>query len=221
MTKKQDKQTALEKKQDKLKKADKLVANISRGETAKDTLLNEVDKKVAHWREAYDDESFSEEELYDREQTMNKVLLKASGLMNLETHIHTSRTVREMYRPLVVDTTKKLIIEYQAESPSEIMLAQLAASAYGRYIEYTTQFVRHGQQDRISDTQNTFYSLFSKESDRAFRQFQSALSMLKQMKSPALNVTVKTNTAFVAQNQQVNATADNNKPHEYEINEAK
>jgi hypothetical protein len=71
---------------------------------------------------------------------------------------------------------------------------------------------------------NGYYSQFGKEADRSFRQFQSALCLLRQFKSPPISVTVKTNTAFVAQNQQLNAmqnpTSTSTKS-EYEINASK
>ena len=54
--------------------------------------------------------------------------------------------------------------------------------------------------------------MISKELDRANRQFITALTTLKQIKAPSLEINVKTKAAFVAQNQQlnVNPTDKNN-----------
>jgi hypothetical protein len=45
-----------------------------------------------------------------------------------------------------------------------------------------------------------------KELDRAERHFFTALNTLKQIKSPMLEMNIHAKTAFIAQNQQINAT---------------
>jgi hypothetical protein len=204
-----------------LKRARQCVKNISASEIGNESLLLDVDKKVTAYRDAQNNDEISDDEYYECEQDVNKVLMKAMGLTNLKTHSVISKTVRDMYRPMVAELSEKLIAEYSAETPSEIMLAQMAASAYGRYIEHSSMFSLHGQQDGITDTKNAYFSLFSKEADRAFRHFQSSISLLKQIKAPSINVTVKTKTAFIAQNQQVNAVESESNPSQYEINESK
>jgi hypothetical protein len=50
----------------------------------------------------------------------------------------------------------------------------------------------------------------SKELDRANRQFITALTTLKQMKTPSIEINVTAKTAFVGKNQQFNANKSNN-----------
>jgi hypothetical protein len=53
----------------------------------------------------------------------------------------------------------------------------------------------------------------SKDLDRAYRQFASTLTLLREIKSPTLTVNVKANTAFIAQQQQLNNNQyENNTP---------
>ena len=47
--------------------------------------------------------------------------------------------------------------------------------------------------------------MLSKEVDKAHRQLIMALTTLKQIKNPPVEFNVKAKTAFLAQNQQINA----------------
>lgn len=60
------------------------------------------------------------------------------------------------------------------------------------------------KNSELSHEKNGFYSIVSKELDRAHRQFESALSTLKQMKVPALAFTVNSKNTFIADKQQFN-----------------
>ena len=57
----------------------------------------------------------------------------------------------------------------------------------------------------ISSEKNGYLAILSKELDRAHRQLITALTTLRQIKNPPIEFNVKAKTAFVAQNQQINA----------------
>jgi hypothetical protein len=61
-----------------------------------------------------------------------------------------------------------------------------------------------------NDQVSRHYSVMSKELDRANRQFITALTTLKQMKAPSIEINVTAKTAFVAENQQFNVNKNNN-----------
>lgn len=140
-----------------------------------------------------------EEPLYEKIQ-------QAGAIVTLENHYLIAEALSgPKYRTLVVEITNQLIAEYECKSPSEKMLAETAAWAYGRMVENSTRFSNAHCLEFVSTEKNGFFSMFSKETDRATRQFLTAINMLKCFKQPPLNVTLKTQNAFVAQNQQINA----------------
>lgn len=131
---------------------------------------------------------------------------KVSVVASLENHSLLAEAFSERLRPLVIDTARQIESEYNCESASEKMLAEVVAGAYGRVIEYSREFNGSFRNKYLSNEKNQFYGIFSKEVDRAHRQLFSALVMLKQIKTPAIELNVRAKTAFVAQNQQFNAT---------------
>lgn len=132
---------------------------------------------------------------------------QALPIITLDTHYLIAEVVGERYRPFVITFAKQLIDEYQCKTPSEKALAQNIAISYVRSIELSNRATSMARTDSTSQEKNGYYGALSKELDRAQRQFTSSLLVLKQMKSPNLEVTIRAKTAFIAQNQQVNATS--------------
>jgi hypothetical protein len=132
---------------------------------------------------------------------------EALPIIALDTHYLIAEVVGERYRPFVITFVKQLIEEYQCKTPSEKALAQNVAVSYVRSIELSNRATSMARADSTSQEKNGYYGALSKELDRAQRQFTSSLLVLKQMKSPNLEVNIKAKNAFIAQNQQVNATS--------------
>jgi len=147
-----------------------------------------------------------------------EILGNMAMVLGLETHVPLLRSVTEEYRPLMVEISNCLQNEFKCETTSEKMLVHLIANAYFRINSLTGRMVHTMELDRASPTLNGFYTVLSKELDRAGRQFTSALLTLRQLKNPHTDIKLKANVAFVAQNQQLN-TCD--KQHSYEINDPK
>lgn len=145
---------------------------------------------------------------------INKVILKSADELVMAKGIGTllgiTETVGERYRPLVISVARQLTEEYKCETPSEKALVEVAAGAYVRIIEYSRRLHNSIGTEYLSSEKNGYYSLMSKEVDRATRHFQSALTTLKHMKTPPMSVKVTTQTAFLAQNQQINAATQEN-----------
>jgi len=81
----------------------------------------------------------------------------------------------------------------------------MVAVANERVLECSKWLNRCISTGRIDPHMNQHISILSKELDRASRHFTTLLLTLRQLKSPPFQVNVKTKTAFVAQNQQINA----------------
>ncbi len=130
---------------------------------------------------------------------------RALSLLNLDNHHLLLQTVGERYKGFLLEMCRQITEEYSCATASQKALAQMAASAYVRSLEYGDKLNGQIGINWHDKALNAYTAILSKEVDRAYRQFVSAMTLLKQMKAPELSVNIKTNTAFVAQNQQINA----------------
>lgn len=144
----------------------------------------------------------SSKELSSHNQgTMAIELIKRYGL---DTLFQLHNSIRD--GDMAVQMARDLIKDYDCQTPSEKAMAQLGANAFLRILENSRIMIKCGELERVDQLQINFFSMISKELDRAVRQFDTAIGNLIRMKSPSLKVNVTAKTAFVANNQQVNAT---------------
>lgn len=134
---------------------------------------------------------------------------EALPIIALDSHYILARAVIEEMRPFAIEFANQLTVEYECKSPTEKALVETVAAAYLRILQFTQVMTRQMRDEHCSVILNGFYKVASQELDRANRHFISAISTLKQLKSPAITVQVKATTAFVSQNQQINATQTN------------
>lgn len=144
-----------------------------------------------------------------REKT-TKVVAKALMAYGLETYYPLAETVNKDYRPLAIEFSRQLIQEFDCKTPSEKALAQIVVNAYLRVIDNSRRYNNCLEATQYLSNERTKYlAVASKQLDRANRQFITALTTLKQMKIPSLEINVKTKAAFLAQNQQLNINPSN------------
>lgn len=130
---------------------------------------------------------------------------KALMVYGLETHYPLAETVNKSYRPLAIEFSRQLIQEFDCKTPSEKALAQIVVNAYLRVMDSSKKFNNcYEASEYLSKERTNHLSVMSKQLDRANRQFITALATLKQLKTPSLEINVRTKIAFVAQNQQLN-----------------
>lgn len=122
----------------------------------------------------------------------------------LETCYPLAQTTAPAYRGFIVNLTKEIELEFKCITASEKMLAQNIASAYVRGMQFTEKLNNFLLGDQLSHERNGYYALISKEIDRAQRHYLNNLMALKQLKTPPIELNIKTNTAFISQNQQIN-----------------
>lgn len=167
-----------------------------------DILLDKLAKKIAE---------NGNDELSD---DLMKDYSKAVMAMGLYTHLPVAEIVREEYRTFLIEMVKSIETEYDCKTPSEKALAEAIASSYVRVIQYSKELTKCTKEKDFSHEKNGYYSLVSKEVDRANRHFTTALLTLKQLKSPTMEVNVKAKNAFIGQNQQFNASNTQNENNE-------
>lgn len=140
-------------------------------------------------------------------QAFVEKLLAANMVFALDSHYLAVMTTDKKLRPFVLEFCNQLVKEYNCKTHSEKALAELAVNAYARIIAYSQlmRMMRDPQNiGSLSHEKIGFCSMMSKELDRTNRQFITALITLKQFKMPPLQVNVRTESAFIAQNQQLN-----------------
>jgi len=142
-------------------------------------------------------------ERYIEDKNDSKCLMKALYRFGLDTHAALWESVSEKSGPLAMEFSKDLYEEYDCKTVSEKALAQVVANAFVRTLEYSNT-LKTCRNNSVNTELIGYYSMISKELDRANRQFTSALTALKQIKTPPIKVHVKANNAFMAKNQQFN-----------------
>lgn len=140
----------------------------------------------------------------------DELLQISTQIVNLENHVLLFKTTTESYRTFAIEFADRLSAEYECASPSEKALVQIITSSYIRTLQYAEMLSINtsGGGKPITQERNNYYNFLSKEIDRAQRQYVTGLQTLKQLKSPNLPVTIKTKNAFIAENQQVNNSAN-------------
>lgn len=166
------------------------------------SIFQELDKSL---KEYHDYKGLDKEK---KLKEINEKYASATYVFALDNHYAATDTVKKEYKPMVIEIANQFVTEYRCTNPSEKALADLAASAYCRYIQYSAHFQSISSIEWLSSEKNGLYANYSKEADKAYRQFLTAIMTLKQMKFPTPQINVKTNTAFVAQNQQINAVKE-------------
>lgn len=131
-------------------------------------------------------------------------LTKLSFAYSLDTGLALLESVSERYRDLAFSLKKDFEDEFKCIFPSEKALVDLLVSSYVKELSYSTRL--EANLNLLGKDYDRYREFLSREIDRAHRQFISALETLKAIKQPTLSVNVKSTNAFVAGQQQINAT---------------
>lgn len=175
-------------------------------------ILDALGKIIPEWR----DQEKPSKQLTEK---FHELATEALPIIALDTHFFVAEIVSDRYRAFAITFAKQLIEEYQCTTASEKALAQNVAGTYARILETSKTMTISTRLDYLSHDRTAYYGMLSKELDRAQRQFASSLLILKQLKSPNLEVNIKAKNAFVSQNQQVNVSPESLKgkePNAYE-----
>jgi hypothetical protein len=145
----------------------------------------------------------------DKKNTIEKInqsISTAATVLNLENHYLAGAAVGESYRPFLIQFARDLVQEYECKTTSERATAQAIALSYTRILEFSERMNRAANTRDYSQERNGYYAVLSKDLDRAYRQFSSLLLLLKQLKSPPIELNIRTKNAFIAHNQQINSS---------------
>ena len=129
--------------------------------------------------------------------------IMALGLTN---HYQLISTADRQYASLALDMTRQIEKDYNCNTSVEKALAEVITMAHIKMIDSSRIFSdwsKHGGEIKLRDRIG-YLEVMSRQTDRACRQFISGLAMLRQMKQPPMELTIRTNNAFISQNQQIN-----------------
>ncbi|MCX6760450.1 MAG: hypothetical protein NTW46_03870 [Candidatus Nealsonbacteria bacterium] len=102
--------------------------------------------------------------------------------------------------------------EYSCKTSLELMLADRIVASYWRAMNCDMAFNRLAEEEdgglSFDQLRVNVLKEFSRGIELASRQLNADIILLKELKQPVLKVNVKTNTAFVSQNQQFNINPD-------------
>ena len=156
--------------------------------------------------------SGNEQERKDSLEPLNQIALNVLVALELETHVALMETFKPKYRGLAKELSSQLIRDYNCQTSAEKALAETIANAYIRILDNSRRLNNEFECKNITHERNKYISNLSNQIDRANRQFLNSLLTLKQLKTPAIEMNIKTKNTFLAQNQNVNV--DKRENHE-------
>jgi len=185
--------------------AKKRIFAVSRFPNDRDSLLRELDQEIIpKYLNSKDKEKEIAQDVFG-----NKTLLLYRAFEN-ESHVALMESFTENYRMFSKEMADDLIKEFNCTKEYEKALAKLTVNAYIRILDNSRRLNNELESREITPNKNVYIANLSKQVDRANRQFISALMTLKQLKAPQIEMNIKTNTAFISNNQQVNLNKDEN-----------
>ncbi len=142
--------------------------------------------------------------------TANDELFKALTLIEFDKGFLLTTIIPERYGAFGLNMLKELQKEYNCDLISEKATAELVVISYVRVLELQRKVSNCLEKGELRQIDLSYFSILSKELDRANRHYLSSLEALKSMKQPQLGVNIRANTAVIGQNQVVQS---NNNPN--------
>ncbi len=149
-------------------------------------------------------------------KTMNEKVTPVMMALEADSHWGLMKAVDETYWGMARELSSQIIKEYSCETHAEKMLAEVVVNAFVQVLKASGKITGGSVEPggSITDSRTKYIAVLSKQLDRANRQFLASLMVLKQLKAPTIEMNIKANTAFVAQNQQINAPQQGHETNE-------
>lgn len=167
------------------------------------------------WIREYDSLKNADKELTPDQKKRKKELFEEISLFyGLENGLWTLNLDREKYYGTLGQMRRKVVEENNCRGPIEFMLADKIVGCYWRShkLETILNHVIENKEGGYSYNQLTinYINQLNKGIELASRQLNANIILLKELKQPPLNVRVKADNAYFAQNQQINTKQENN-----------
>jgi len=136
---------------------------------------------------------------------------KAMTLFEFDKGVLLASSMPEKFRVFALEFSRNIQTEYNCTTQSEKSMAEVIALNYVRVLSVQDRVNSYLSMGSITDMGIRYLAVLSKELDRAERHYLTSLQALNMLKSPALEVNIRTQTAVVGQNQIVQSN-NNDKP---------
>ena len=134
--------------------------------------------------------------------------LEIAMLYGLENGMWATTISRKKYYGALATMRKNIVNQYNCRASLELMLADRIVASYWRALKCDMVFNRliEDEDGNFSFNQLKVNVLkeFNKGMELANRQLSANIILLKELKQPKLDVKVRTDNAYIAQNQQLN-----------------
>lgn len=150
-----------------------------------------------------------------KEQTDRKKKLSEEIVMmyGLENGIWAANLAHAKYYSALAQIRKNIVRDFGCKTSLEFMLVDRIVAHYWRAMRSDTLLNHYMENEDGSFSVNqlriNMVKEFNRGIDRADRQLNANIILLKELKQPKMNIKVTTENAYIAQNQQVNSIASN------------
>jgi hypothetical protein len=136
----------------------------------------------------------------------SKLRMGIAMLYGIENGMWAGTISHGKYLGSLTEIRRKIVEDYGCKTSVELMLADRITANYWRAMRIDTQ-LNHMEDEDGSISINQLNINMSKELnaglERADRQLNADIMLLKELKQPKLNIKVNTENTYIAQNQQV------------------
>lgn len=147
------------------------------------------------------DKEISEKKLEEGDLHPSDYAYKALTLFEFDKGVLLASSVPELYKTFAADFLIKLRAEYNCQTPSENATAELTTVNFVRTLEIQKRINSYLEKGSIDTLGAKYLQIMSQELDRANRHYLVSLMALKTMRQPQMQVSIKTQTAVIGQNQ--------------------
>lgn len=148
-----------------------------------------------------------------KKEKLSEAMINLGMFYGLENGLWAANLDHQKYHLPLTKMRLKVINDYNCKTSAELMLADSIVSSYWRIVKNEMLLNRliEKEDGKFSFDQLKINALkeLNKEVDLANRRLNMNIILLKEMKQPALKVNVKTNNAFIGENQQFNNNQNN------------
>lgn len=140
----------------------------------------------------------------------SELLTEFARLHEFDKHFLLAESLPPEFGAMAIEMTKSMIREYACNSTAEKSLVEIIVNAFCRTLFFSKKLtmILNRNPTILEQSYINYYNFLSKELDKANRQYLTGILSLQQLKSPTMKVSVKADTAILAQNQQFNSVTE-------------
>jgi hypothetical protein len=149
-----------------------------------------------------------------RDKKIDDAMQKLGTYYGLENGIWAANLDRERYYQSLTRMRQRIVNDYNCKTSIEFMLADSIVASYWRIMRNESRIsILMEEADgkwSLGESKINIIEELNKGIYLANRRLTTNISLLKEIKQPPIKINLKSNTAFIGQNQQFNTEQKNN-----------